>query len=1285
MKKSLCQLGKYILVFIIANIQLAIAQSVDELQKRLDEPIQTRSDVVEIDLSTFKDLDRKRPLYVRNGGHYVFTNGTLKRTEALNDSALLVVSSSSSVELGKDAVLSGGNRQNGHELVLLETGHLKLSSGEIREACYSFATPKKYDYAVLVKTPNSAFEMTGGKIIDTEGVCNLGGQLSFSGGSFVNNGTIESNTIFDLAGSVAVPDISLKEKAMVRLTSSLEHVIHIWPTPNARTKSSMAQPDNIGDYEGIVVAEGKNYTITEGDVAKISCPKLSSDKWKFVLENNQVVIRSVTSGIVDAETLQEFLDKAPAGTASNPVVVEIPEEGIELDCFIRIPENKHFRITGGSITVKDLQMGDFAFNVGDGASLVFDNILLDGGNYKCNSYFMVRGDLQINQNVTFRNTAGYRSFYHVFKDGKVNVYGGTISGVTHGVWNEGTFNLNGGTFTGCEYGIYNKESGNLDIRSGSVKEDCTYGVYSYSDFRVQGNLQLPHVFLAKGVCMRIAPEIKNGWVVNFIDNEFVTDSPVVAGDGRELTDEDMAKIRFVLPEGYESYLSASTGSIHIRGKGFSVVRTKAALMQAIQEAEGTCAGEPSVIRIEGEIAIETIYIRDKSIKLVGGTLKRAAGYTDGLFMLDNACLTLENIVIDGNKGSYTSDKTMLWPPFSLGNNSKLTINEGTEIRNHRVYNSHLGMIWATSNDKTPNSVVMNGGSIHSNEVPLAELITDNASKRLSLEIKGGTIERNTTGYGVASVNSFVMSAGTIGDNIARNFYNIAMQVGKIGSGAVVKAGQGGWLVYADLKIEGDGTNIVDSVVFYDQTARISRNAAQKSELILNHYQYNSDKLADGTVVVAGCDGYQLTEADLNKYIYKNNEWKLELVGNTIVLKKNENQSFGSGDDLQDFLDGLMQSGSAGTEQKPVEISFTNEPIRLSHSLRIPEGAHLLFTGASFARENSLKAGTSSGIMLEIPANASLSLRNTTLDGGKKEVSEALVVVKGELEVENGSVIKGGDNKVGNLGSAVYVASSGRLTISGGSISDNVGKQGSAVFNEGTFVLSGGSIYNNTSEIGNIVNYEQGVFTMTGGVIRDNKVTQACGGVFSAENSRTTLTGGEISSNEHCNVYTWSDVNYGGSMKVSGLFVSIAPSKVLISSVLRNNLELGIVADPVVSGTVVAQGAGGYKLTEQDLAKISCPDEKWMYVLRDGNIVLTENGSTSVENIQVSRKAYMENGYLVLVNQKVGTPYFVYSFNGRLIHTGKIASNRESCLLQETGFFIVKCGKDVFKVVNYRRN
>lgn len=1283
MEKSLHKFLGIVLATVVVNTQFVVGQSADDLQARLDNPLQTRAGEVEtVDLSEYEALKRERPVYVRNGKSYKFINGTLERTSTLQDSAMLVISAGSSVELADGVVLSGGKQQTGHELVLLEAGHLKLSSGKISDCYNPLMQPQiKYDNAVLLKTPDSSFEMTGGEISNTDGVQNVGGSVSLTNGSF-NTGWIRTDTDFDLSGAVPIPNVALGIGAKIRITSELKNPIKLWPSPLSKLKLTPAQPDDTGDYEGVVVATGQGYTLTESDLKKLSCSKLSSSKWKFVLENNSVVIRRV-GGIVDAATLQAYLDNAPAGTKDQPVRVEIPAEGIELECFVHVPANKHFLITGGSITVKDLKGGDFAFVVQDGASLTFDKIVLDGGNYEGQTYFMVRGTLRINQTVTFRNTSGYRDFYYIFDTGLANLYGGDVSGVKRGVWNEGSFNFYGGMFAECEYGIENRESGRLAITDGIIEESCTHSIYSYADFRIKGSRAMDKISIAKDCRIYMTSAMADGWGVGFIDDDFTTDVPVIVGEGYTLSETDINKVRFTLPPGYEAGFDATSSSIQVRSTGEVVVRTDKELREAIERATGTCDGEPTVITVAGEIEMTTHYIKDKSVKLTGGALKRASGYTDGLFMLDNACLTLEDIVVDGNKATLVGDRLMIWPAFSLSNQSKLTINKGTEIRNHRVYRSHSGLISIDSSDKTTCEIVMNGGSIHNNEVPAAELITDIAFKQFSFNMTGGTIKNNTTGYGVVQINTFTMSGGTIGNNTSEYSQSMHIQSGVIKSGGIIKEGKG-IQVYSDLKIEGDGTNVMDSIVLYTPTSHISRNGKQKSELVLGHYAYNAGKLTAGTVVVAGYGGYQLTEDDLKQYKYRDSNWQLELSGNTIVLKESETHSFGSGDDLQDFLDGLGQSGSTGTEKEPIDVVFASAPVRISSPLSVPEGMHLRFSGATFVRDgSSLKDAPASEAMLEIPENASLSLVNTTLDGARKEVGDALVSVSGRLRIESGCVVKGGFNN-GNLGAALHVASTGVLSMTGGTITGNVGRQGSAVFNEGAFVLSGGTISGNTGEIGTVVNYERGTFTMTGGTIRDNKVTEGCGGVFIGENSQAAFTGGELGSNDHSDVYSWSDVKFGGNTNVSGLFLAVVPAKLLVSSALQHRLTLGCVAETFVPETVVAQGGDGYQLTAQDLAKISCADEEWAYKLKDGNIVLVDKSTTAMDGIEMNRKIYVENGYLVLAGQKMGEPYFVYTVGGKLVHAGKITSDRDFYPLKETGLFIVKCGRDTFKVVNFSR-
>jgi phage/plasmid primase-like uncharacterized protein len=80
--------------------------------------------------------------------------------------------------------------------------------------------------------------------------------------------------------------------------------------------------------------------------------------------------------------------------------------------------------------------------------------------------------------------------------------------------------------------------------------------------------------------------------------------------------------------------------------------------------QGSCNGDPTTITINGTITIANgIVIKDKAIKLTGGKIIRSSTYLKDLISLQGACLTLENIDIDGNKDAFDNGSNVSGLPL----------------------------------------------------------------------------------------------------------------------------------------------------------------------------------------------------------------------------------------------------------------------------------------------------------------------------------------------------------------------------------------------------------------------------------------------------------------------------------------------------------------------------------------------------------------------------------------------------------------------------------------------
>lgn len=243
-------------------------------------------------------------------------------------------------------------------------------------------------------------------------------------------------------------------------------------------------------------------------------------------------------------------------------------------------------------------------------------------------------------------------------------------------------------------------------------------------------------------------------------------------------------------------------------------------------------------------------------------------------------------------------------------------------------------------------------------------------------------------------------------------------------------------------------------------------------------------------------------------------------------------------------------------------------------------------------------------LLRIRSGFSLELQDITIDGNQVDQKDGSLIVYGKLKLKGGVSIKNCSRTEADTPSgAICIAQDGILSMDGGTISGNTGAYGGAVYNEGTFTMTGGIISGNKSQIGVIVNNAGGKFKMTGGEISGNKVTEGCGGVFVEEDCSFSMTGGEISGNEDCAIYTWSDLNIGGSARTDGLLLLNENNRLLINQGLQNNWLISHVELSEI-GSVVAVGYSGYQLTQTDLQRVIYQNEECPLKLSGNSIIPT---------------------------------------------------------------------------------
>jgi hypothetical protein len=201
---------------------------------------------------------------------------------------------------------------------------------------------------------------------------------------------------------------------------------------------------------------------------------------------------------------------------------------------------------------------------------------------------------------------------------------------------------------------------------------------------------------------------------------------------------------------------------------------------------------------------------------------------------------------------------------------------------------------------------------------------------------------------------------------------------------------------------------------------------------------------------------------------------------------------------------------------------------------------------SFSLDRVTLSDNSSGTVLIIKSEGAgektLSLASLSIGSGVSLVLEENVTLEG-LDTGNYLVWVAGNggaftmeegSKVhGNTGGGVYVGSDGTFTMNGGEISGNsISNAGGGVVVYGTFTMSGGEISDNSAFYGGgVCVYNSGTFTMSGGEVSDNTASGGGGGVYvSGSGTFFTMNGGEVSGNTLSAAYSAA---YGGGVYVNG--------------------------------------------------------------------------------------------------------------------------------------------------------
>ncbi|MFR3684906.1 MAG: SdrD B-like domain-containing protein [Enterococcus sp.] len=183
-----------------------------------------------------------------------------------------------------------------------------------------------------------------------------------------------------------------------------------------------------------------------------------------------------------------------------------------------------------------------------------------------------------------------------------------------------------------------------------------------------------------------------------------------------------------------------------------------------------------------------------------------------------------------------------------------------------------------------------------------------------------------------------------------------------------------------------------------------------------------------------------------------------------------------------------------------------------------------------------------GIHLTNSGDSELEKSRLTMNGGSITDNIGKGYDTGGVKVENGSSLTMNAGSItsniiesdGN-GGGIYVADNSSVTINGGEINKNEANNGAGIYHNGTtLTMTGGKIAENTSRADGSGVYANNPFTMSNGEISANHSSNNGGGIF-MQGSSLSVTDGKINNNDAKN-------DGGGIRSTNGAELTITTSE-----------------------------------------------------------------------------------------------------------------------------------------------
>ena len=762
---------------------------------------------------------------------------------------------------------------------------------------------------------------------------------------------------------------------------------------------------------------------------------------------------------------------------------------------------------GAKISYNKVDNNDGAVKIEGGTFVMTGGEISNNSSDDCGGVYMTGGTFTMSGGVINGNT----TYYDTSSAKGGGVYAQNASFIMTG----GTISANQTAYGG---GVYVDAGGTFELSGSAVIQDNVAkaggkGVYvNGTRFAMGGGFTLGgNIVLAAADCPITLTDSLTGTgnhTLTVTDN--LIGKTVVAGTAAVPAGQYLTSGKFVLDETSAVTVSLTISGNDILAGGKNVywhpgITTGAHTGESPTDAVATLAEAKEKARQKGKDAIIFLCATYKSTgetlrmgEVTNGTdtwtpiIRRMSGFT-GEMISYTGTLTLEDIILDGNKDAFTA----MADPIVAAQNSnaiKLIIKKGAQIINNPGGGVDL---WYGSFEMTDGKISGNVKTGSSSSVLNGRGISLRSSSSVTANISGGEISGNTNGVYVGGYTKLTVSGGKISGN---------------GSAGSSINGPG---IYVSLSSSSAKPEITIS-----GNADISGNLS--SGTTTNGAVYINSSLGDAAFNMTGG---KISDNSLPG-LYLSTKRACAMSGGTISGNKGSgviisgsqtifNMSAGtiSNNTGASYGGGVYLNGSAsGTSAFNMTGGTISNNTATSGGGGVAANYRPFTMSGSAAITGNKVTGTSSsygggGVYLYNGATAALN-------GGSISGSNQAKYGAG-LYVYNGSATLGGTSITGNTttatgyGGGAYIGSGSSLTINSGSISGN------------TATYSGGGVYVNS-----------GVLTFNSGSISQNTANSSYGGGIcvlgtSSKTAAVDLNGGSISENKA----GASGSNNGGGMYI----------------------------------------------------------------------------------------------------------------------------------------------------------